>query len=303
MKTFSRVLVPLDGTPESAIALEPACALARSSGAEIALLRVVPEAGSHAEGPLAVGYLEWTAAELRDEGFDARAEVRRGDAAEQIVVAVAEAELLVMATHGRAGLSRVLFGSVAERVVAHSPVPVLLCRPGGSRLTVIERLLVAVDGTDGDWAALGAALEMARATGARLSLLHMVLPLQLYAPSADPFGGFSATPYVEREWDETARRGAQQYVEGLAEVARRGGVAAESRATTGPVVETIVDAAGRTAADLIVMSTHGRTGAARAIHGSVADAVMRAVDRGVLLVHATGATPSGGGGRALSGRA
>jgi nucleotide-binding universal stress UspA family protein len=287
---FSQLLVPLDGTSESEVALEPACALARSSGAEIVLLRVMPGSASHAEETEAVGHLEWTAAELRTRDVAVGTEVRRGDPAEQIVdAACLGPRLVVMATHGRAGLGRVLFGSVAERVVAHSPVPVLLRRPGGRRLTVFETLLVPVDGTDADWDALGAALVLARATGARIFLLHVVLPLRLYAPSADPFLGLSATPYVEREWDETAQRGAQEYVEGLADVANRGGVKAEATAIPGPVVETIVDAAEWTHADLIVMSTHGRTGASRALHGSVADAVMRAVDRGVLMIGNTNA--------------
>ena len=294
----SQLLVPLDGTPESEAALDPACALARSTGAEIVLLRVMSLSASHAEESEAVGHLEWSAAELRARDVAVGTEVRRGDAAEQIVEAAGRGpRVVVMATHGRAGLGRVLFGSVAERVVAHSLVPVLLRRPGGRRVAAFETLLVAVDGTDADWDALGAALVMARATGARLFLLHVVLPLQLYAPSADPFLGVSATPYVEREWDETARRGAQEYVEGMAEVAKRGGVKAEGSVIPGPVVETIVDAAGWTGADLIVMSTHGRTGPSRAIHGSVADAVMRAADRCVMLIGS-----AGGAGRTVGAR-
>jgi nucleotide-binding universal stress UspA family protein len=287
----SQLLVPLDGTPESEVALEPARALARSCGAEIVLLRVMPHSATHAEESEAVGHLEWTAAELRGRDVAVETEVRRGEPAEQIVAAACLGPgLVVMATHGRAGIGRVLFGSVAEQVVARSTVPVLLQRPGGRRVAAFETLLVPVDGTEADWDALGAALVLARATGARLFLLHVVLPLQMYAPSADPFLGVSATPYVEREWDETAQRGAQEYVEGLADVARRGGVKAEASAIPGPVVETIVDAAEWTHADLIVMRTHGRTGASRALHGSVADAVVRAVDRGVLMVGNTGVT-------------
>jgi nucleotide-binding universal stress UspA family protein len=283
---LSPMLVPLDGTPESESALPMVRTLARCTGAEILLLRVVGDTTCHVAESEAVAQLEWTAAELRGDGLAVRTDVLRGDPAERIVeIACRIAGLVVMATREGRGLGRLLFGSVAERVVARSAVPVLLCQPGGRRPTRLRTLLVPVDGTEGDLAALEAAVGLADAAGAGLFLLHVVVPLYLYAPSNDPLGGISLNPYVEQDWDDAARHGAQAYVDGLVRLAGRLGVDAEGCAVPGPVADTIVGAAGWTRADLIVMSTHARTGAARALHGSVADAVVHAADHAVLLVH------------------
>ena len=68
------------------------------------------------------------------EGVDAKAEVVVGYAAEEIIT-IAEkegADMIIMGTHGRKGIDRILFGSVAEKVVKNSPVPVLTIRPAGN---------------------------------------------------------------------------------------------------------------------------------------------------------------------------
>jgi len=68
------------------------------------------------------------------EGVDAKAEVVVGYAAEEII-SIAEkegADMIIMGTHGRKGIDRILFGSVAEKVVKNSPVPVLTIRPAGN---------------------------------------------------------------------------------------------------------------------------------------------------------------------------
>jgi nucleotide-binding universal stress UspA family protein len=283
---LSRLLVPLDGTPESEGALPLARILARCTGAEILLLRVVAADASHAAESEAVAHLEWTAADLRGHDLAVRTDVLRGDPVGQVVAAARRiADLVVIATRERGGLARLLFGGVAERVVAAGQVPVLLCQPDGRRPTRLRTLLVPVDGTEGDLAALAAAVELADAAGAGLFLLHVVVPLQLYAPTRDPMGGIMLSPYVEQECDDAARHGAQAYVDGLVRLAGRRGVDAEGCAVPGPVAETIVGAAGWTRADLVVMSTRARAGLARALHGSVAGAVVRLGDHPVLLVH------------------
>jgi nucleotide-binding universal stress UspA family protein len=157
---FKRVLAPLDGSTQSAVALPLARTLATATGAEIVLLRVVPEqmlgpdpvARAEAEHALAR-----IAAELGAAGVRVTTTVQAGaNAADEIVTAVRrqDADLVVMATHGRAGLSRAVLGSVAERVVAESPVPVALLRPGGHRVSRISTLLVPVDGSPGGSLAL-----------------------------------------------------------------------------------------------------------------------------------------------------
>jgi nucleotide-binding universal stress UspA family protein len=75
-------------------------------------------------------YLAPISAALRSQGVDTAWAIRRGRAAEEILAAAREsgASLIAMATHGRTGLGRLLFGSVAEAVLRHAPVPVFMIR-------------------------------------------------------------------------------------------------------------------------------------------------------------------------------
>jgi nucleotide-binding universal stress UspA family protein len=148
--TLRRVLVPLDGEPAAEAAVPFAVTLARAYRAEVALLRVVPtlstivgeRAGAAKLVPTAAAatleyeerdaqrYLRAIGELLRAVGIDVSWAVARGDAAQGVLneVAASGAELLIMASHGRAGLSAVLTGSVASKVVGRYAGPVLLVR-------------------------------------------------------------------------------------------------------------------------------------------------------------------------------
>ena len=147
---FKRILVPLDGSALSERALPVARVLARKFESQIILLRVLdiptPTAPtSHLEETIgwirearrhalqdAQSYLETIQRELYGEGFEARILLRDRSPAEDILdVACAEdIDLIVMSSHGKGGLARWSFGSVAERVARHSLCPVLLVRQG-----------------------------------------------------------------------------------------------------------------------------------------------------------------------------
>lgn len=82
-----------------------------------------------------------------------------------------------MATHGRCGLRRALMGSVADRVLRTSRVPLLLLHAGGHQVRGLETIVVPVDGSPGAAFALSAAAPLARATGASLALVRASVPL------------------------------------------------------------------------------------------------------------------------------
>jgi nucleotide-binding universal stress UspA family protein len=144
--TYSRILVPLDGTRLAAQALDPARTIARATGAAITLVAVLPladvsvaEAGvvplwamdeRHHEADQVARALDETAAQLAEKGFDMRARVGRGRPVEEILhlCAQEQIDLIVMATHGRGGFARFWYGSVALQVVQRAPVPVYLVR-------------------------------------------------------------------------------------------------------------------------------------------------------------------------------
>jgi nucleotide-binding universal stress UspA family protein len=137
-----RVLVALDGTPEAEAALAPAAALAAGLGARIELARVLTdtEDGALPEGPsgsgAAAGYLEGAAGRLREAGVPAgrlRTAVlyANGRPVADSLLGYAErsrAAMLIVATHGRRGLTRLRHGSVEAAAVARAALPVLVVR-------------------------------------------------------------------------------------------------------------------------------------------------------------------------------
>ena len=142
---YQRVLVPLDGSPVAEAILPFIEQIAGPLDMEIMLLRVVPvssfldvvamakevQAGEPILKELeAQGYLEPLVETLKAKGVGVGARVRIGDPATEIVAAAQEigADLIAMTTHGRSGLGRLLFGSVAEAVLRASPIPVFLLR-------------------------------------------------------------------------------------------------------------------------------------------------------------------------------
>ncbi len=152
---YSKVLVPLDGSQFSECSLEHVKAIATGCHVpEVVLLRVVEPLSAYEISGLAqvrgnqVGELEaWkqndassyitvTVQKLIKEGVSARGEVLNGKAADTILdyAEKNKVDLIIMSTHGRSGISRWAFGSVADRVVRNSIVPVLSVAPAGCRI-------------------------------------------------------------------------------------------------------------------------------------------------------------------------
>jgi nucleotide-binding universal stress UspA family protein len=143
---FERIVVGLDGSDVSEIALRTGAELAKGLGVPLHLVRVadlavVPWGATEAaaayaelsdemvqEKREAEQYLEAHAAPLRQAGQDVTVEVRSGPAASELVEAVRPSDLLIVASHGRSGWKRLVLGSVAEEVVKHASAPVLVAR-------------------------------------------------------------------------------------------------------------------------------------------------------------------------------
>jgi len=141
---YKRVTVPLDGSMVAEGIIPFMLEIAGPLDMEIVLLRVlVPVPPTVIEGSRhievedverrraeAEAYLAPIAADLRTKGVRVRTLVRRGEPAAEIIAGAREAgsDLIAMTTHGRSGLGRLLFGSVAEAVLRHSDIPVFLMR-------------------------------------------------------------------------------------------------------------------------------------------------------------------------------
>jgi nucleotide-binding universal stress UspA family protein len=283
---LKHVLVPLDGSPLAESALPYAEVLARRTGAALTLVR----ATRHASGPAQVraieeaeGYLTDLATSLGDRGVTAEAAVPYGSPSTWIVeeVGLRKIDLIVMATHDRTGPDRWLHGSVAEAVVRHSGVPVFVVRAAdGMRPT--ERLdqpapvlVVPLDGSRFSEAALPVACDLAGALGARLVLVGVVpSPGQLVA------GEGAVVTYVGEDFQALAED-TRMY---LSDVARRITPSPEWVMCTGDAATEIAAEAQAQGAAAIVMATHGRTGLARSLFGSVAGQTMHQGATPVVLI-------------------
>jgi nucleotide-binding universal stress UspA family protein len=143
---YQKILVPLDGSEVAECILPHVKAIATGCGVrQVVLLRVAEPIPAEISPTIdfeevqkagvkpAKQYLARIKAQLSKEGLNVEAEVLTGGAAETIInfVESNKVDLIALATHGRSGISRWVFGSVAEKVVRSSSVPVLLIRPKG----------------------------------------------------------------------------------------------------------------------------------------------------------------------------
>jgi nucleotide-binding universal stress UspA family protein len=214
-------------------------------------------------------------------GTQVEGRVVEGVAAYEIIETAkdSEADLIAMGTHGRTGPERVFFGSVAERVVRISPVPVLTVRrPGhgfvegvvGQKRTVgLKAILVPTDFSESSAYAARYATALARQYGARLHVLH-VIPMAATGPDRK---------FLEKEMRPEAEASMGQFMKDECK-----GLDVNRDVRAGEPLGEIVIQAREKDADLIVMGTHGRTFLTYALLGSIASRVVRKAPCPVLTV-------------------
>ncbi len=219
--------------------------------------------------------------------------VRDGKAPDEIMRAADEvdADLIVMGTHGRTGIDRLICGSSAETVMRRSNRPVLTVREARAPQAdqPIRLILHPTDFSAHSWPALGVARALARSTGARLVLLHVA------APEVFSGGTMHAAEDLSPEREALARLKQES-----AHVGPDGSV--ETRFVQGDAGSEIVNAAEEMGCDLIVMGSHGRSGLRRLLMGSVAEAVMRSAPCMTLIIKDVGAPGPAAGREELAAR-
>jgi len=193
------------------------------------------------------------------------------------------ADLIVMTTHGRTGLSRAWLGSVADAVTRHGRIPVLTQRPRDvaveGKETIVssdlfDRVLIPLDGSPAAEAILNDAVEIGRCGKARYTLLRIVRPVPLVVMDYSLPQAYPIMPLdVEATNLLTLEAGA--YLSSVADSLKRRGVVVGTRVEMAEhPARAILDVARAKQVDLVAMTTHGR-GASRLIVGSVADKVLR----------------------------
>jgi nucleotide-binding universal stress UspA family protein len=278
-----KIVVPLDGSRLAEAIVPTARALARDHDAELLLVRALRPLGS-AEAEVgaqedAEAYLRAVAGRLQAHGLPDSWKIWYDEPARAIADAARynDAGLIVMSTHGRGGLNRLLFGSVAETLVRQAPVPVLLVRGELSwHSGELGTILVPLDGSELSEAVLPIVERLAGPFDLTIELLRAIEPLPPYA-SAELTSGI--TERIGRH----EREEVEAYLAKVASSLEAKGCRVKSLVALAPPVDAIVRAAGDSRVGLVAMSTHGRSGIGRLLLGSVAERVLHAAPTPVLL--------------------
>lgn len=297
---YQKVLIPLDGSPFAERVLSHIEWLTSPQAAEIILLHVVRPptyvVGPEAMAPLepidatyaekdAEAYLKQVKGELREMGLQAHTQIGDGDVASTIcgVADAQDADLIAMTTHGRSGVSRWAFGSVADRVIRSAPQPIFLVRGTDdvAPRKTIRKIMVPLDGSELAEQALPQAEVLAKEKGAEVLLLRAIEPL-----SDREFAALFAAWESPEEVYAHRQTAAEQYLEQIQGELRATILSSEILVEEGHPAEVILDTAGAEAVDLIVMSTHGRSGLSRWVYGSIADKVLHKATCPLLLIRA-----------------
>lgn len=271
---FENLLVPTDGSDCADTAVRYAEELATRYDATVHVLSVVDsrllENAPHRD-QLEEEYTdiaERTCAELSELDTPVTQAVRTGVPHSAILEYAADREidLVVMGTHGRTGVERYLLGSVTEKVVRLSDVPVLTVSPtdDGTITAPYEEILVPTDGSPGAEAAIDPAIDIARAYGARVHALSVIDTMSM---------GVDVRSESILGLLEESARSAVQTVEKRARAASiRSVETAIEQGTPYREIRSYVDTHD---IDLVVMGTHGRSGLERYLLGSVAEKTVR----------------------------
>jgi nucleotide-binding universal stress UspA family protein len=282
---FHKILVPLDGSPEAERALNPAVQLAKAVEGEIVLLRNIkvirmmmpvtaaeyewmwPDYSLEQSRQEVHNYLESIARRLEQPGIGVHVVAVEGDTAAGIVdTAVAEAvSLIVMSARGWSASHLRELGNITERVLYSAACPVLIIREAP-----IHRVAVTLDGSTLAEHAIAPALALVKGLQTPLALLRVTEPFSLrragvpeYAPAEHP------------------RELAEAYVRNMV---KQIDYPVQAFVVEGRVVDTILEFAQLHGIDLLVMSTHGRTGLRRWLYGSVTARVLRASQTSMLII-------------------
>ncbi len=284
---FSNILVPVDFGSCSEHALEFAERIV-GKGGSIRLLYVLDEKiVLPFDGMLDLSIIEDSARRSLErmvegrkrQGVSLGAELVRGEVSEEVLAAAARGghDLLVVGSHGRKGLRRLLLGSVAERIVRRAGLPVCVVKEGPRRGPSFGKIGFAADFSPAGDRAFDRFRALCLEHGASAFILHVQESEAVLAGFAVPAGTIEHNLNLLRE---QRRRQCEEMVEAL----EKDGVKAEGVLLEGQPWEELADFASRRELDLLVMGTHGYRGVDRLFLGSVAEKTMRMIEEPLLVV-------------------
>jgi nucleotide-binding universal stress UspA family protein len=307
---FEHILVPLDGSVRAERALVPAASLVRATHGELTLVRVIniqddvsmslvpamyaPALLDDARAA-AASYLGDISERPELAGISIKTYIPVGSAASTVLDLAddTDTDAIVLSSHGRTGLTRWVLGSVAQHIVRHAKVPVLVLRDGGPLASTPSRTgastLRVLATLNGSWFAEEALPHAVALASALNSPGPGVLRLLLVVPSRSLFEDAATDGRQARNAEDYLKRTAEHLTQKHAGLAVTWSVAVESDAAAGIIHvaehgEATEEPGGYTGCDVIVMASHGRSGLARWTLGSVAERVLQGTKLPVLVV-------------------
>lgn len=308
---YERLLVPLDGSEFSEQVLPMAERFAKELALPIRLLHAIdPEHPSisqslnerlfyihsaHHRGMHARAYVEPIRTRMVESGLDVSILVPQGDPGDAIVDEADKESgtLIVMSSHGRSGAFRWWTGSVADRVLHHANSPLLMIRPRERRGAAAEgrfnRIVVPLDGSELAEHALDHASHLGKTMDLVVELIRVIPSAEEYANLANlvPANLVTQAPSYA-EYRAIVEKEAEDYLAEIGERLKQEGVQVDWRVLHGPAAAAIIDHSVASDEALLVMTTHGRSGVARLVLGSVAERVVRQSGEPVLLIRVQG---------------
>ena len=301
MVQIKRILCPVDFSEISRHAFDRALAVARSYNGEVTVMHVLqlpahlPALAYEPAGAGPLGFEVPDRAHISPElsrflGVEQasdvliRQEIVEASAVHKEILIQGSrmsADLIVMGTHGRSGVHHLFLGSVAEKTLRTSPIPVLTVPPGAPEKTVagmpFRSVLCAVDFSPDSAQALSYAASLAQHAGGRLTIMHVV---ELMILGYDPRRGNFDIDRLSKAAVALARTQLQEY----AATVTTGSSSIDTVLGDGKPYKDILREAEQRGADLIVVGVHGRSALDRLVFGSTADHLVRRATCPILTV-------------------
>ena len=306
---YRKMLVMLDGSELAEVVFPFATELAARLDLEVILLQVYGPMGQDFL-PVHRAYIERAAETLsrRVEGLqemlgvapdagavEVRGELAAGHYAEEILRFADEnaIDLIMMASHGGSGIKRWRMGSVADRVLRASRVPVWLVHAGAADATPYDKwpsktFVVPLDGSE----RAASVLPHVEALAKQRTIDPVnVAVLRVCDPPVAPSYYSPELSGVPLNWGEfmeqemtRCKHAATQYLAEVAERLQDTGARVSSEVLVGKPADVIIEYAAKNPYSVVVMTTHGRQGLSRLVYGSVAESVLLGVSNPVLLM-------------------
>ncbi len=285
---LEKLLLPTDSSEFSEGAIREAITLAKACSSKLFAVSVIetnpeyetiaPQLVEKAEKE-ARQHLNAVKARASKEGVDCEIIARQGEEPYKYIVEEAaknQVNMIIMGRRGRTGFKRLMMGSVTAKVIGHAPCNVLVV-PRAARLE-LRNILVATDGSRYSDAAASEAISIAKQCGANLVVVSVV-PSEAESPFDIVHSEMQKGLIADKEFQE-----AEKNIKSVKNLAEKEGINVSGFILAGRPYEAIIDTAKEKRADLIVVGSHGRTGIARLLMGSVTERVIGHAECAVLIV-------------------